>query len=139
MVASELPHLHLDHSPDRHLGEPAAHRAAEAESVDERRVVTTSDAVTYLRRRAGRFFARRVGLFPARARTVNTGHIAVRTTFAATLPISIREKAPRPCVPMTMRSILSFPAVSLINLAVEPFPAMPRTLRPRAFSRATRL
>lgn len=37
-------------------------------------------------------------------RIVSTGHGADRTTFSATLPISMWLKGPRPCVPMTMSS-----------------------------------
>ena len=35
-------------------------------------------------------------------RTVNTGHGAVRTTLAATLPRRVCATAPRPCVPITI-------------------------------------
>ena len=39
------------------------------------------------------------------ARTVITGQGAARMTFSATLPSSKCDIPPRPCVPMTMRSI----------------------------------
>lgn len=42
--------------------------------------------------------------------TVKTGHGAVRTTRSATFPIMRCARAPRPCVPSTIRSIAWFPA-----------------------------
>ena len=56
-------------------------------------------------------------------RTVSTGHGAVRATRSATLPISQWETAPRPCVPVTMRSICSRPAYSTMARA-GPFEAI---------------
>lgn len=40
-------------------------------------------------------------------RTVRTGQCALRTTRSATLPRSMCAMGPRPCVPSTMRSMLS--------------------------------
>ena len=37
---------------------------------------------------------------------MSTGHGAIRTTFSATLPMSRCDHPPRPCVPMTIRSML---------------------------------
>ena len=51
------------------------------------------------------------------SRTVSTGHGAVLTTRSATLPISRCDMPPRPCVPMTIRSMSCPPAYSTIDPA----------------------
>src|SRR3989442_4442548 len=51
--------------------------------------------------------------------TVNTGHDALRTARSATLPISRCATAPRPWVPITIRSTLASRAYVTISSAGE--------------------
>src|ERR1019366_662347 len=52
--------------------------------------------------------------------TVSTGHVACRITFSAVDPDNSLLIPPRPCVPMTMRSMLLLHAISLRTSQASP-------------------
>jgi hypothetical protein len=57
-------------------------------------------------------YASDAAVFP---RVTNTGHGARRTTFSATLPMRAWINPVRPCVPITIISTFSFPAISTMD------------------------